>query len=583
MKQPFVCFFGGSFTNLQKQKIEETTTPYFYQSDIDVNQILLNKQPQVLVSIGDSKNFLNLHKLSLRERNRWLHYPSEDECLHKLDQLTYCFISYAIKHQWDQELVTVFTTSYKSGEFIQRPYQSLLNQTYQHWEWIIFDDTDGDENFANLVKLRETDSRIRVYRAEKNSGVIGQMKNLASSLARGFIILELDHDDDLTPRSLQLCVQAAEDYPDAGFFHSDFCEIHEDGRNFSYGDHFGLGYGAYRKEWDRTREQWINVVSAIQTNAMTVRYLVSSPNHFRAWRTSLFRQIGGWNHNLHVADDYEIMVRSFLKTKIVRIPENCYFQYRNQGGNNHTLIRNKEIQKLWRTIAKYYNSQINQRLLQLGVEDPYYHTWEDHRQLNRAWYRSKYEAPLNYVLKIKGRDLPLVSFVIVCHQSSHLSQVKIAIELALRQSYPEIEIMVVGNQLSEFESLMEQLIPLWESESCPKININRAKDCLKWWNTNQKSNLAANFNYACKMIILGDLTCLIDLDRLNQFEEFYGQDFVSKAVELLKSDPELMIVQQRDSRHLLHRSSLYQKYGYWRGDQDLVKLWSDRTEKIQEI
>ena len=32
------------------------------------------------------------------------------------------------------------------------PYKSMLKQTYPHWEWIIYDDTDDMGNFEFLKK-----------------------------------------------------------------------------------------------------------------------------------------------------------------------------------------------------------------------------------------------------------------------------------------------------------------------------------------------------------------------------------------------------------------------------------------------
>ncbi|MGR5908163.1 glycosyltransferase family A protein [Bacillus paranthracis] len=51
----------------------------------------------------------------------------------------------------------MFTASYKPKEKIKRPYRSLLNQTYSHWEWVIVDDSgDNDETYANDLSLLMT-------------------------------------------------------------------------------------------------------------------------------------------------------------------------------------------------------------------------------------------------------------------------------------------------------------------------------------------------------------------------------------------------------------------------------------------
>ena len=101
-------------------------------------------------------------------------------------------------------------------------------------------------------------------------------------------------------------------------------------------------------------------------NAKTIRHIVSAPNHLRAWRKSFYESIGGHNPELHVADDYEIMVRTFLKTRILRIPKLCYLQYIS---NTVQEVRNKDIHRHVRSIKDHYDRMIHDRLLELGCED----------------------------------------------------------------------------------------------------------------------------------------------------------------------------------------------------------------------
>ncbi|MDT2260330.1 glycosyltransferase family A protein [Paenibacillus larvae] len=51
----------------------------------------------------------------------------------------------------------MFTSSYRSKEKIQRPYRSLLNQTYPNWEWVIVDDSgdDGETYKNDLLSLKD--------------------------------------------------------------------------------------------------------------------------------------------------------------------------------------------------------------------------------------------------------------------------------------------------------------------------------------------------------------------------------------------------------------------------------------------
>ena len=106
-------------------------------------------------------------------------------------------------------------------------------------------------------------------------------------------------------------------------------------------------------------------------NPKTIRHIVGVPNHIRAWRRSTYSEIGGHNRSLTIADDFELVIRSFLKSKICRIPKLSYIQflYNNEGGRNTHDLSRADIQRRVRTIASHYNEQINARFLELGLED----------------------------------------------------------------------------------------------------------------------------------------------------------------------------------------------------------------------
>lgn len=586
MKQPFVCFFGGEFSDIQKNKIAETSTPYFYQNDTQLAKIIKEIRPHVFVTVGDKfENFKRLMALPLRERQRWIHYDNVSIVMNSLGRIYHCFVDHSIRYHNDSELVSIFTTSYNSGKYIERPYESLIKQTYQHWEWVIVDDSNGDENFRNLVRLQERDpNRIRIYRPEKNSGVIGNVKQLASSLCRGGYLVEMDHDDELTPKALEYLVKAGNMFPDAGFFYSDFTEIHENGDNFCYGDNFALGYGAYRKQYDPKFQKWVNICASSPINHMTIRYLVSCPNHYRAWRMSTFKEIGGWNPNFHVADDYEIIVRSFLNTKMVRIPFHSYYQYRNAGGNNHTFIRNKEIQKLWKTISRYYNIKISKRLKELTGSDPFMENWENWKQLNRCWLHSRYEKALNYTFPIKdSENKALVSVVMTCegvseNQEEVRSEILLALNKLLKQSYNNIEVMIVGNKCCILDNVMDGLL-----QDSGEIDLERIKKDINWWNFQQKTDLIDCRNFATKLINLGSLTFIVDQERLDDLDVFFGNCLIERAVDLLRQNPLLNFVVLRNTNHVIYRSKLHEKYGHWQKENDLLQIWKESGEPWQMI
>jgi glycosyltransferase involved in cell wall biosynthesis len=272
----------------------------------------------------------------------------------------------------DLPLVTVFTPTCRPGERIQRPLRSLQEQTYTNWEWILVDDSDdGGRTFEMLTRLARTDHRIRVFKPWAHSGVIGQVKQWACKLGGGRILVELDHDDALTDYALELVVRGFRQFPEAGFLYTDCAEVYGDGTSFTYRDGWAFGYGAYADVEYRGRVYKSG--SGGNINAKTIRHIVSAPNHLRAWRKAVYDAIGGHNPGLHVADDYELLVRTFLGTRMLRVPRLGYLQYISDTAQ---VARNGDIQRHVRAIRAQYDAQIHERLLALGCED---FSWDEGR------------------------------------------------------------------------------------------------------------------------------------------------------------------------------------------------------------
>jgi glycosyltransferase involved in cell wall biosynthesis len=370
-KLPVICIFGHGNLKLVTPTCEDYEEDRLdcrcYSSDSNLEQVLIKDRPCVIITIGNRASFPKLIKAPFEIRKRWLHYDT----LPNLTQLGIdaynCYLTNLFNDQGaeDNPLVSVFTPTYRTGEKIYRPFSSLKQQTYTNWEWIIVDDSDDDGRTFNMLRnLAKKDHRIRVFKPWEHSGIIGKVKNWACSLGRGHILVELDHDDELTDYALDYVVKGFQQFPEAGFLYTDCAEIYENGTSQIYRTGWAFGYGSYNDvEYKGKRYK---SGSGGNINAKTIRHIISAPNHIRAWRRSFYESIGGHNKELHVADDYEIVVRTFLKTRMIRVPKLCYIQYIS---NTTQEARNKDIHRHVRSIRAHYDRMIHERFLELGCED----------------------------------------------------------------------------------------------------------------------------------------------------------------------------------------------------------------------
>lgn len=326
----------------------------FDEDMLDVD--LVNFRPHAILSVADLEK-LPLHSFSATRK--WVRGEGKSPA-EMAAAIINVFI--ALVGGPSLGLMSVFTATYHTPRAaLIRCYHSLTKQSYRNWEWVVYDDSKDNETFKRLTEIANTDHRVRVFKGTRNSGSIGDVKRCAAGLCRGQILVELDHDDELTMHCLHYIGKAFEKYPDAGFAYTHCSEV---GRPLN-GDGWAYGQGAYRKETYEGREYDVAISPAITSTS--IRHICSSPNHVRAWRASTYWQAGGHNPHIDVADDYELMVRTFLATRMVRINYLGYLQHYHDSNTQNARL--KEIQRIVQYVRWNYDPRINQRFAELGVPD----------------------------------------------------------------------------------------------------------------------------------------------------------------------------------------------------------------------
>jgi len=305
---------------------------------------------------------------------------------------------------------SVFTPVYKTGERIRRTYESLVKQTWTNWEWVVVDDSPDDETWKILQEISNKDYRVKLHKIYPlTGGNVGLAKHRAATLGDGDWLVELDHDDALTTECLATCNDAILKYPDAGFLYTDVCEMYEDGE-MKYYDHdwsgnwyarhdnyFDFGYAGH--SWVRVDGKDILAHWYPDINPLSIRFNISMPDHVRMWERKKYLEMGGHNKNTPVADDLEMLIKTFLHTRMIHVKRVLYFQYNNR---NSTVDNNStDINRRARLIRDYYDMAIHNRIQELGFHD---WNWDDelgHSQKcqNGTGVRRYYEEEqvMNYI------------------------------------------------------------------------------------------------------------------------------------------------------------------------------------------
>ena len=96
--------------------------------------------------------------------------------------------------------LSIITPCYNSAKYLQETIDSVINQTFTDWEWIITDDCSTD-NSVEIIK-ENADPRIILIQNKTNGGA-GNARNSSLKVSKGRYITFLDADDFWKPNFLE--------------------------------------------------------------------------------------------------------------------------------------------------------------------------------------------------------------------------------------------------------------------------------------------------------------------------------------------------------------------------------------------
>ena len=366
----------NTYYSFEKRNFDIVNIP----DDNELNDLLF-KNPDVSAIVvqfkGDIPNLPNVNSLPDYYRRRLYNIDTDNNYGIELAlRITEKELTYDLYPKF-----SFVTPLYKTKlEYFKKTYMSLCNQTINDWEWVLVD--DSPEPLEDVKKyIHETkDIRVRYYRIGPTNGNIGLSKWRGNCMSKGRWLIELDHDDIMMSWALEELSKAIERYPENKFVYSDNTTIDENDNvtPCRYGEdgEWNLGYGFSYMSNTPMEGKTIRTDASGPINQSTIRHIVGVPNHFRCWERNLYFAIGGHNQQERIADDYELIIRTFLKTRFTHIRACCYAQ--RFDGNNSQYQEEKDtdgqgniddIQRRIRLAAIHYDKQIHERLVELGMND----------------------------------------------------------------------------------------------------------------------------------------------------------------------------------------------------------------------
>jgi hypothetical protein len=340
-------------------------------------------------------------------------------------------------------LISVLTTARQSGSQLKRPLQSLMDQSYGHWEWIVWDDSpeeDAGHTYDFLQAVGRADPRVRVFKQARPADCPGETRELGARVARGEWILELQDDAAIAETLLEWIADAHGRHPQAVFVYCDGV----DPAPAAHGEPHALGYGSYVKHAIQGTYQCVAQAPAV--NPVTLSHVAALPSHARAWRADVLARVHQQRvyPHLPVADEYEVMLLTFLLADSgswIRIVAPAHLPSPARRPAAPAALLHRAVQQ----VHVHYWPRLHEKYLSLGwgstvsyPDKPVWHFDARHRPAYRSFETL-------YVPEDRDWHLPCVTILLHCGgKKSDPQSIKESVFSVTWQSHTNWVLYLVG-------------------------------------------------------------------------------------------------------------------------------------------
>ena len=228
----------------------------------------------------------------------------------------------------ENKTLTVLMSAYNSEHFISETIDSILNQTFKDFIFLIIDDCSTDNTLKIIKEYEEKDKRIEIIKNNINLGFTNSLNNGIKRIKSDYIA-RMDSDDICDPTRFEKQMNYMQKH------NLDIC-----GTNLIYFDDKGeLGRKKYRDVKDT-----ILIESPI-CHASTII------------KREYFDKYGGYNPEYKVAQDYDLWLKFYSKgAKFGIVPEYLFFyrQHPQMAKASKTKLTLKNTIKIKLNAMKNY-------------------------------------------------------------------------------------------------------------------------------------------------------------------------------------------------------------------------------------
>jgi len=206
--------------------------------------------------------------------------------------------------------ISILLPVFNGLKYLTESISGVLNQEYTNFEFLILDDNSSDGSYDFLSKIK--DSRLRIFRNEKNMGLFFSLNKLIT-IAKGELVVIWCQDDVMLPNALGIIDKFHLKYPEIAFSYA--------GRE--YVNRFGQIIEGHSTTSDLT-PTIINPSLHLKIAWFTGS--ISGNISALAFKRKVFEKYGLFKDDFIYSADFEFQVRVGLNESIGRIKDTLFFQ-----------------------------------------------------------------------------------------------------------------------------------------------------------------------------------------------------------------------------------------------------------------
>ena len=118
----------------------------------------------------------------------------------------------------NKPVISIVTPYYNAQDTLEETFNSVMNQTYPYFEWVIVDDGSKAEGASEkLLEVAKRDSRIKAFKKENGGPSQARDFGINKTSKDTKYVFFLDADDILDPTTLECLYWTLETHPEASF------------------------------------------------------------------------------------------------------------------------------------------------------------------------------------------------------------------------------------------------------------------------------------------------------------------------------------------------------------------------------